>query len=68
MALRIPIAYGLAYMTRSAEYPNGHPFSLSISLLVSWSLGMLFSVIAFRYGKTRKQIREEIAKQAAIEG
>ena len=68
VALRIPIAYGLAYMTRSAEYPNGHPFSLSISLLVSWSLGMLFSVIAFRYGKTRKQIREEIAKQAAIEG
>ena len=68
VALRIPIAYGLAYMTRSAEYPNGHPFSLSISLLVSWSLGMLFSVIAFRYGKTRKQIREEIAKQASIEG
>ena len=68
VALRIPIAYGLAYMTRSAEYPNGHPFSLSISLLVSWSLGMLFSVIAFRYGKTRKQIREEIAKQDAIEG
>ena len=68
VALRIPIAYGLAYMTRSVEYPNGHPFSLSISLLVSWSLGMLFSVIAFRYGKTRKQIREEIAKQAAIEG
>ena len=68
VALRIPIAYGLAYMTRSAEYPNGHPFSLSISLLVSWSLGMLFSVIAFRYGKTRKLIREEMAKQVAIEG
>ena len=67
VALRIPIAYGLAHMTRSAEYPNGHPFSLSISLLSAWTLGMLFSVIAFRFGKTRKQIREEMAKQTALE-
>ena len=64
VALRIPIAYGLAYLTRSDAYPTGHPFALSISLLASWTLGMIICVIAFRYGKTRKKIREEMALQA----
>ena len=63
VVLRIPVAYALAYFTRSAAFPNGHPFSLSISLLVSWTLGMIISVIAFRWGKTRKHIREMMAMQ-----
>ena len=66
VALRIPIAYVLAYFTASPEYPNGHPFSLSISLLASWSLGMIFSAVAFRWGKTRKMIREEMARQGQL--
>jgi hypothetical protein len=41
----------LAYYTRSAEFPQGHPFALSISLLVSWTMGMVFSVVAFRWEK-----------------
>ena len=63
VVLRIPVAYALAYFTRSAAYPNGHPFALSISLLVSWTLGMIISVIAYRWGKTRKQIREMMVQQ-----
>ena len=62
--LRVPVAYALAYFTRSAEFPNGHPFALSISLLVSWVMGMIISVIAFRWGKTRKQIQANMALQA----
>ena len=65
VALRIPVAYILAYFTRSAEFPHGHPFALSISLLVSWTMGMIISVVAFRVGKTRKMIRSEMAKQLA---
>ena len=64
VVLRIPVAYILAYFTRSAEFPTGHPFALSISLLTSWTVGMVMSVIAFRYGKTRKQIRANMAIQA----
>ena len=63
VVLRIPLAYFLAYMTREAAWPNGHPFALSISLLINWVLGMVFSVLAFRYGKTRKMIRSEMANQ-----
>ena len=61
--IRVPVAYILAYFTRSAEFPNGHPFALSISLLVSWMLGMIMSSVAFRWGKTRKMILAEMAKQ-----
>ena len=58
VVLRVPVAYALAYLTRSAEFPHGHPFALSISLLTAWTMGMVFSVIAFRFGKTRKMIRQ----------
>lgn len=63
--LRVPVAYALAYLTRSAEFPNGHPFALSISLLVSWTMGMIISVIAFRWGKTRKLIRSYMDAEEA---
>ena len=67
VVLRVPLAYVLAYYTKSAEFPNGHPYALSISLLVSWVLGMIFSAVAFRWGKTRKMIRREMANQAQLE-
>jgi len=54
IVLRVPVAYILAHFTKSAEFPNGHPFSLSISLLASWVIGMIISVIAFRIGKWKK--------------
>jgi len=63
VVLRIPIAYVLAWVSRSAEYPNGHPYALSISLLASWLMGMVFSVAAYRWGKTRKQILKGMAVQ-----
>ena len=54
--LRIPVAYILAYFTRSAQYPKGNPLSLATSLLVCWTLGMVISVIAFRIGKWKKKM------------
>ena len=63
VVLRVPVAYAMAYLTRSAEFPHGHPFSLSISLLTAWTMGMVFSVIAFRFGKTRKMIRQNMENE-----
>ncbi|MBE6936261.1 MAG: MATE family efflux transporter [Ruminococcaceae bacterium] len=54
VALRIPLAYGLAYLTRSAEYANGRPESLFISLLAVWIVGAIVTVIFFGRGKWRK--------------
>ncbi len=51
--VRVPTAYVLASLTRSADWPNGHPFSLSVSLLVSWSLGALIQYLVYRRGRWR---------------
>ncbi len=54
--LRVPTAYIVAYFSRTPAYPNGQPFALFTSLLVSWSLGMVISVIVYRIGKWKKKM------------
>ncbi len=54
--LRVPFAYAVAYLTRSAEYPHGQPIALFGSLMFSWTVGMIISIIAFRMGKWKKKI------------
>ena len=56
--LRVPTAYLLAYLTRSPEFPHGKPLALFSSLMISWTLGMIISVIVFRMGRWRKKMRE----------
>ena len=65
--LRVPTAYIMADLTKSAEYPNGHPISLFTSLLVSWSLGMVISVIVFAAGKWKKKMYLSAEKVAIRE-
>ena len=52
--IRIPFAYVVAYLTRSAEYPHGQPIALFGSLVASWTLGMVISIIVFSIGKWKK--------------
>lgn len=54
--LRVPTAYIIASLTKSAEYPHGHPVALFGSLMISWSVGMVISIIAFRMGKWKRKI------------
>ena len=56
IALRIPIAYGLAYLTRTPEFPHGQPIALFSSLMLSWSMGMVISIIVFSTGKWKKKM------------
>jgi putative MATE family efflux protein len=53
VVLRIPTAYGLAYLTRSAAYPNGRPESTFISLLLSWVIGALITWICYQKASWR---------------
>lgn len=64
VVLRVPCAYGIAYFTRSAEYPNGRPESIFISLLVSWTIGALINVLVFRFGKWRERVAMFTPKNA----
>ena len=67
VVLRIPVAYILAHFTASEVFPNGHPFSLSISLLISWCSGMLISIIAYKRSKVRQTILAETCKELNVD-
>ena len=54
--IRVPLAYLLAYLTRSEAYPHGNPVALYGSLMISWVLGMIFSVVVFSIGKWKKKM------------
>lgn len=56
IVIRVPLAYLLAYLTKSAEYPHGAPIALFGSMLISWVLGMIMSIIAFRSGKWKRKL------------
>ena len=70
VGLRVPIAYGLAYLTRSDLYPTGRPESVFISLLISWTLGAVISYAFFAKGawKTKSVTRSsehQVAQEVA---
>lgn len=55
IVLRVPIAYTIAYFTRSAAYPTGRPESTYVSLLVAWVFGAIITTISFKKGKWREK-------------
>ena len=55
VAVRVPVAYGIAYLTRSVAYPTGRPESTFISLLVAWTVNAVITAIFFKKGAWRKK-------------
>ena len=54
--IRVPVAYGLAYLTRAPEFPHGQPIALFGSLMFSWAMGMVISIIVFSIGRWKKKM------------
>ena len=54
VALRVPTAYLLAYLTRSETWPNGHPDALFVSLVTSWVIGAVLTYLWYRRGKWKE--------------
>ena len=55
VGLRIPLAYLLAYITRSEAYPIGRPESIHLSLLVTWTLSAIVTYIYYRSNKWKNK-------------
>ncbi len=55
VALRVPTAYLLAFLTRSSKWPNGSPDSLFVSLLVAWVAGAVLNYLWYRRGAWRNK-------------
>ena len=56
ICIRVPLAYGIAYLTRSETLPGGSPDSIFISLLISWVMGAVLTGIFYRRGKWHKNL------------
>lgn len=56
VAVRVPVAYSIAYLTRSAECPNGRQECVFISLLCAWVLGALVTTIFYLRGGWKKKV------------
>lgn len=51
VAIRVPVAYGISFLTRTAELPYGQKECIQISLLLSWVLGAVLTALFYRMGK-----------------
>ena len=61
--LRMPLAYLLAALTRNEAFPQGSPQAIFASLLISWVMGTVLSVIAYRKGKWKKKLPEQMQRE-----
>ena len=55
VVIRMPLAYLIAYLTRSKAQPNGTPDALFISLLIAWISGAVITSIFYKRGKWKKK-------------
>lgn len=53
--IRVPLAYGISYLTRTPELPTGRFECIFISLLFSWVLGAVITFIFYRLGKWKNK-------------
>ena len=63
IVLRMPLAYIIAWLTRSELNPNGAPVAIFSSLLVSWIFGMVVSIITYRMGLWRRKLPEDLRNE-----
>lgn len=53
--VRVPVAYGISWLTRTPELPNGRSECIFISLLLSWTLGAVITFIFYNLGRWKKK-------------
>lgn len=56
VGVRVPVAYIIAFLTRTAEMPNGNQFCVQYSLLSSWLMGALITAIFYLSGRWKKRL------------
>lgn len=53
--VRVPVAYGISFLTRTPELPFGRFECIHISLLSSWCLGAILTTIFYARGKWKNK-------------
>jgi len=57
VVLRVPLAYLMAFMTRSEAYPVGRPEVMFISMLISWVVGAVITAVVYMRGGWKKKYK-----------
>lgn len=55
VVIRVPVAYGISWLTRTPELPNGRSECVFISLLLSWTLGAVITAVCYKRGRWKKK-------------
>ena len=55
VAIRVPLAYGLVWITRTPELPQGNCAMMYLSMLISWSVGALVTFLMYRKGNWKQR-------------
>ena len=55
VGLRIPIAYGISFLTRTEALPYGQKECIQISLLITWLMGAVLTSIFYARGKWKNK-------------
>ncbi len=55
VVIRVPMAYGISWFTRSDALPNGRSECVYISLLLSWVMGAVITWFFYRRGKWKEK-------------
>ena len=53
--IRVPVAYGIAFLTRSEAFPGGRQECIFISLLCSWVIGAVITFFFYKRGKWKEK-------------
>lgn len=66
VGVRLPLAYLLAWLTRSPAWPNGDPSCLYWSLLLAWVTGAAITTWIYSRGKWRKRAERFFEADATL--
>ena len=55
VAIRVPLAYLMTWMTRSPAEPHGHFYMMFVSLLVTWLIGATMTFCVYKMGRWKSK-------------
>ncbi len=55
VCVRVPIAYGISFLTRTEQLPFGRQECIQISLLASWCIGAILTAVFYSRGKWKNK-------------
>lgn len=53
--IRVPLAYGISFATRTPELPYGRSECIQVSLLITWLVGALLTSVFYKIGKWKEK-------------